>query len=265
MPRLRPGANPIYRKHKASGQAVVTLSGQTFYCGPHGTKASVAAYDRYVMEWLARGRLPQPRDGGETIELLVFQLIRRYLKAAEVHYRKNGHVTKEVSAIKSAVKFLWKLYGREPVGEFGPLKLKAVREQMIAAGWTRKSINKQCHRICRMFSWGVENEVVPAAVAAALREVKGLARGRSEGASRHPSLPLPIASSKSHSPTCPRSSPPWFAFSGSPAAGLKRFASCGPPTSIAAATFGSTRPARTKWSTTTGLAQSASGRRPRRC
>jgi hypothetical protein len=44
MPKLI-GTVPRYRKHKPSGQAVVTLSGQDFYLGPHGTKASHAAYD----------------------------------------------------------------------------------------------------------------------------------------------------------------------------------------------------------------------------
>ena len=39
MPRLV-RTLPGYRKHKASGQAVVTLNGRDHYLGPHGTKAS---------------------------------------------------------------------------------------------------------------------------------------------------------------------------------------------------------------------------------
>ena len=31
---------PKYHKHKASGQASVTIDGKDFYLGPHGTKAS---------------------------------------------------------------------------------------------------------------------------------------------------------------------------------------------------------------------------------
>ena len=37
---------PKYRKHRSSGQAVVTLNGRDFYLGPHGTKASKIQYDR---------------------------------------------------------------------------------------------------------------------------------------------------------------------------------------------------------------------------
>ena len=44
---------PKYRKHKATGQAIVTIQGRDFYLGPHGTKASKLEYDRLIGEWLA--------------------------------------------------------------------------------------------------------------------------------------------------------------------------------------------------------------------
>ena len=47
MPRLTKSV-PKYRKHRASGQAVVTLSGVDHYLGPRGTKASRIEYDRLV-------------------------------------------------------------------------------------------------------------------------------------------------------------------------------------------------------------------------
>jgi hypothetical protein len=53
---------PFYSKHLASGQAVVTLSGQDFYLGPHGTKAGHLECDRQIAEWLARGRRPLVND-----------------------------------------------------------------------------------------------------------------------------------------------------------------------------------------------------------
>ncbi|MCR9293430.1 MAG: hypothetical protein NXI32_11970 [bacterium] len=39
MPRLSHAVSK-YRKHRASGQAIVTLAGKDHYLGPHGTKAS---------------------------------------------------------------------------------------------------------------------------------------------------------------------------------------------------------------------------------
>jgi hypothetical protein len=51
MPRLV-DALLKYRKHKASGQAVVTLNGRDSYLGPHGNNASNALYERLIAEWL---------------------------------------------------------------------------------------------------------------------------------------------------------------------------------------------------------------------
>jgi hypothetical protein len=53
MPRLT-GKNPSYRKHKASGQAVVTLSGRDFYLGPWRSAKSKAEHARLIREWHAR-------------------------------------------------------------------------------------------------------------------------------------------------------------------------------------------------------------------
>ncbi len=57
MPRLRFKV-PKYRKHRASGQAIVTLGGIDHYLGPHGTKASKTLYDRLIAEYLASNRMP---------------------------------------------------------------------------------------------------------------------------------------------------------------------------------------------------------------
>jgi hypothetical protein len=68
---------PGYRKHKPSGQAVVSHSGQDFYLGPHATKVSKAEYDRVVAEWLARGRRPLTDDVDRDGELTLVKFTRR--------------------------------------------------------------------------------------------------------------------------------------------------------------------------------------------
>src|SRR5262245_17222821 len=177
MPRLVHQV-PRYRKHKASGQAIVKLSGQVFYLGPYGTKASKEAYDRAVAEWFARGRCPLVQDAGETGELTIVELIVRYKRHAESYYVKDDEQTSEVASILAAARFVKQLYGRESVAEFGPLKLQAVQHAMITAGLARTTINKQGHRIVRMFKWGVSQQLVPAAVHHALTSVPGLREGR---------------------------------------------------------------------------------------
>ncbi len=55
MPKLSTSV-PKYRKHRASGEAVVTINGREHYLGPHGTKASKLEYDRLINQWLVTGR-----------------------------------------------------------------------------------------------------------------------------------------------------------------------------------------------------------------
>lgn len=86
MPRLSDSL-PKYRKHRATGQAVVTLSGRDFYLGPHGTRASRREYDRLIGEWLAAGRQPLHVSASE---LSVAELCVRYLKYAKSRYRKKA-------------------------------------------------------------------------------------------------------------------------------------------------------------------------------
>jgi hypothetical protein len=42
MARLKKGSVPTLRRHKPTGKAIVTLSGQDFYCGPWGTKVALS-------------------------------------------------------------------------------------------------------------------------------------------------------------------------------------------------------------------------------
>jgi hypothetical protein len=66
MPRLV-DAPPKYRKHKASGQAIVTLAGVDHYLGPHGTKAAKRQNDRLIAEWLQHDRRLLPVGDSITV------------------------------------------------------------------------------------------------------------------------------------------------------------------------------------------------------
>ena len=79
---------PSYRKHKRSGQAVVTLNGQDFYLGTHGSKASKAEYDRLIGEWLTNGRT---RLDVELGQITISELCSAYWKFAQGYYVKNGN------------------------------------------------------------------------------------------------------------------------------------------------------------------------------
>lgn len=58
MPKLTV-AVPKYRKHRASGQAIVTVNGRDHYLRPPTSKASKLEYDRLVNQWLTTNRDPR--------------------------------------------------------------------------------------------------------------------------------------------------------------------------------------------------------------
>jgi integrase len=191
-----PSPTPKYRLHKPSGQAVVTLNGKDHYLGRHNTATSHAEYDRLIAEWLVNGRcllhVTRAASG-----LSVNELILAYFRHAEQHYRRpDGSLTDELHCIRSAMRPLKALYGQTESAAFGPLALKAVRQKMVETigptgrRWSRRFVNASVGRIKALFKWGVENELVPAAVHQALTTVRGLQEGRSEARETGPVKPV---------------------------------------------------------------------------
>lgn len=109
------------------------------------------------------------------------ELALAYLDFARDYYRKNGRVTREAEIIGAMLRVLVRQHSGEAAEEFGPVKLKELRERMIdEVDWCRKHINKQISRLTRMFKWAVANELIGPSTYQALHAVAGLKRGRSE-------------------------------------------------------------------------------------
>lgn len=196
MPKLSHSV-PKYRKHRATGQAVVTLNGRDHYLGPHGTQTSRMEYDRLVQEWLSRGRTAELND----YSITVVELISAYMKWARQHYRKNGNLTASFAGLKSAFRLLKRLYGRTPATSFGPKRLKALRMKMQETEevdhrkrkvkrLSRNTINAHCATIRRLFRWAASEEYIPASIPQALAMLPGLQRGRSNAPESKPVLPV---------------------------------------------------------------------------
>ncbi len=176
---------PSYRRHKQSGQAVVTLpdgfgNRRDVLLGKYGTSASRKEYARVISEWEANGRrLPPKSAEASAPDLSINELVLAYWKFAEDYYgfgRRRGISFN----VKDALRILKELYGHTPAAEFGPLALKACRAAMLKKDWSRSYINAQVDKLRRVFRWAASEQLVPVTVWQALRTVEALRRGRTE-------------------------------------------------------------------------------------
>ncbi|QDT68783.1 site-specific tyrosine recombinase XerC [Planctomycetes bacterium MalM25] len=218
MPKLlnRP---PKYRLHKSTGQAVVSIHGKVIQLGPFGSQKSHARYQEEIANWRA-ARQKQEIEEAAAPEILLHDLQARrqrdypvsidelalaYLDFARGYYRKNGRVTREAEIIGDMLRVLVRHHSGQSADEFGPVKLKELRERMIdEADWCRKHINRQVSRLTRMFKWAVANELIGPAVYQALTTVGGLKRGRTEARETGPVTPVEDAIVEKTLPFLPR-------------------------------------------------------------
>jgi integrase len=176
------------------GIALVTLRDartgkrNDFRLGAAGTTEASEAYHRLIAEWEAldrcwptvdsRGRTIA-RDDGSTI----VEVIDAYARWADGYYHPRFAYT-----IRGVLGLLRRHYGHLPAAEFGPRRLRQLREVMIRGDdrgrrskrpWSRSYVNAQVRQLRHMFKWAASHELVPAAVHQALCTVEPLRRGRS--------------------------------------------------------------------------------------
>jgi hypothetical protein len=181
---------PKYRRHKPTGQGVVTLNGKDHYLGKWKSAASKAEYNRLIGEWLAAGRCLPGSTGGA--DLTVAELAQAYLTFARGYYRKDGKPTQSLDRVKLAVRLLRTTYGHTLAHDFGPLAFQAVQRQLAAGDRCRKYCNYLTDCIKRIFKWAASQELLPVTIYQALTTVPGLRRGRSDA--REPEPVRPVAS-----------------------------------------------------------------------
>ena len=171
MPKLK-NKPPKYAKLK--NYAVVYYHGKIHYLGLYGSDESRVAYARFVAESRVNPTffLPKPSEGsGVAI---------RELAAAFLDHAQATLAPPNYNHYKIVVRdFLLKFYGDETlVDSFKPSSLKLLRSEMIQSRrFCRKMINDYMARTVRIFSWGVEEELVDANIPVALKAVKSLQPG----------------------------------------------------------------------------------------
>ncbi len=172
---------PSYRRHKPTGKAVVTIGGRDIYLGKHGSAESRQEYNRLIAEFAAQNGSTHKA----TTDLTVVELLAAFLASAERTHSKVEQLKFTLTARPIIV-----LYGRKPVSKFGPLAMKAVRQQFIRSGLARKSVNERVNRIRFIWKWGVKNELIPATNLHALQAMAGLRFGRTDAKETEPVKPV---------------------------------------------------------------------------
>jgi integrase len=165
---------------------VVTLGGQDFYLGKHGSDASHQLYRRLVSNHLA-GRPLRPDQGDGTT---VAELVAAYNKHAKSYYRKAGQETSEVASIRAALRYVVEVAGTDPAASFDVLTLRDVREAMVSGGHVRTAVNQNVSRVVRAFRWATTEKLYPGALLAELDALPGLRRGRTAAAESAPVEPV---------------------------------------------------------------------------
>jgi integrase len=164
---------PTYRHHKASGQAIVSLSGVDHYLGPYGTEVSKNEYDRVVGEWIVRGRRAAERN--DSTVPLVKELLLAYLQHCQATMQAV-----EVEKIKAALRPVREMYGETPVREFDAVPFEAMRLRLVKSGLAVSTIRDRMGTVRRMVQWGVSRRMAPPDSLASIKAVSQL-RARRDG------------------------------------------------------------------------------------
>jgi integrase len=124
--------------------------------------------------WREDAAPARPRPGCTVAELWA-----AFRPHAETHYRRpDGSSTREASFFALSMRPVLDRCADEPADAFRGPELKRVREDMVAAGLCRRTVNKRVGRVRRVFRWGVSEGLVDPATLTALESVADLRAGR---------------------------------------------------------------------------------------
>jgi integrase len=182
---------PGYCRHKATGQAYVTLGGKVIYLGEYGSEKSKQRYRSLKAEWLtnqaafeARNQSKRAGTGWPTMAALAIS----YLEYAEAYY---GPTSTEYANRRRACGPILDLYSHRETDLFCTLAFKACRDWWLSdPKRSRGYVNKQIKYLLSILKWGVSARMIPVATFESCRTVAPLKRGRTSAPESKPVLPV---------------------------------------------------------------------------
>lgn len=187
---------PKYRKHSARNVAFCEYRGKrSYFPGKFNSPESLNAYAEFIKS-ISGSRQDSVADidlratKGDDVPIAL--LCAGFLDWARNRFRKNGRSTGTYEKFRdSVIPPLVGLFGDVPTSDFGPVSLKKLRQKFVESGLCRNEVNDRTSRVKRIFSWGVENELVSESVAGALRYVSGLIPGETTARETEPVRSVP--------------------------------------------------------------------------
>ncbi len=202
-PTVNKPSIPSYRKRTGYDQAIVTLvdsrtrKRRDYWLGPYDTPESRERYYRLIAEWESLGRRhPKGESRAPASALTISELVHAYYTWAKTNYRFDS-----LHSFRMALRVVRRYFGSTPAIEFGPNRLRLVRDRMILGEaddkrtrkpWSRTTVNHAVHRVCAMFKWAASHEMLPVSVYQQLKTVPALQRGRSAARESEPVRPVSI-------------------------------------------------------------------------
>lgn len=182
----------------------VTGKRRDYWLGEHGSGGSREAYHRIVGEWESQGRRPpvaeapaQARsDGAGSSGPTVDEALLAYWRSIG-----EGVGGKRSHAIRITLRLLRQFDGSTPVTQFGPRRLRMIRDAMIRGDegatpprrpWSRRTANDRVRIILAAFRLAASQELVPPSVPQSLSMLAPLKRGRSEATEDKRVLPVDL-------------------------------------------------------------------------
>lgn len=153
------------------GRYLVHIDGKPHRLGTDPAHAR-ELYDRLIAEWLSNGRRMPATTAESPQTVTVQRIILEYWR-----YVKRRYQPGKASTIRQALRITRELYGSTPANEFGPKRLRVVRDRFIAREWARPYVNEQVRWLRSMFKWASSHELVDVRVYRALQTVEPLRKG----------------------------------------------------------------------------------------
>lgn len=203
------------RRFHVSGQSIVTFNSRTYYLGPHDSPESLARYAVLLAKYQAGG-LKMPEDFSmsdiepqiqamlgdseagliqeqqENAPVLVSHVTALYREHLKAKYpTKDGEEkNKERYRCEKIADRLDSMFADIPVEQFGPVKLREFRDELVANGMSqnkdgsrkkplaRKYINRIVNNVIGMFSHAVSGELVDVTKVQQLKTLDTLRNGQ---------------------------------------------------------------------------------------